>query len=611
MDKANTEQTKFGEIIKAMGLVFGDIGTSPIYTLTVIFLVTAPTQQNVYGVLSLVFWTMIILVAVEYTILAMSLSSKGEGGIVVLKEILSSYVKNGRSVTLIAYLSYIGVSLLMGDGVITPAISILSAVEGLQYIPGLEHIGISEIVIVTIIITIFLFSVQSKGTDKVASSFGPIMVIWFSSLFISGLISLLHNPKVLYAVSPHYAIDFMLHNGFTGFIVLSEVILCATGGEALYADMGHLGRTPIKKAWRFVFIALVINYFGQGAFVLSLNQGEVTKLNVLFGMVKSQQEFLYIPFLILTLMATIIASQAMISAVFSLVYQGIRIHIFPLFRVSYTSSHLKSQIYINSVNWALMLAVIFMILLFKESKNLAAAYGFAVTSTMTLSTVFMIWIFSKQKDKLKLALALFVILININFLIAVFTKLPHGGYWSVVIGAIPFLTIYIWVKGNKTVFKSFRSLPIDTYLVSYEQIYESGNILPGTALFFTKSLDMIPPYMVHSTIRGGIIYEHNVLVSVVTMDSPRGVQKLYVPEIAEGLSGLEIQVGYMERLDIPKILKETDIDAKVMFYGVDDIKAKRLYLKIFSFIKKVTPNFVQFLELPYHKLHGVLTRIEI
>ncbi|MCX7876971.1 MAG: KUP/HAK/KT family potassium transporter [Melioribacteraceae bacterium] len=611
MEKGKTEQTKFGEIIKAMGLVFGDIGTSPIYTLTVIFLVTPPTVQNVFGVLSLVFWTMIILVSIEYTILAMSLSSKGEGGIVVLKEILSSYVKNGRSVTIIAYLSYIGVSLLMGDGVITPAISILSAVEGLQYIPGMGHIGVTEIVIITIIITIILFSVQSKGTDKVATSFGPIMVLWFSSLFLSGIISLSNNPKILFAISPHYAIDFMLHNGFTGFIVLSEVILCATGGEALYADMGHLGRKPIKTSWYFVFVALVINYFGQGAFVLSLSQNEVTKLNVLFGMVKSQQQFLYIPFLILTLMATIIASQAMISAVFSLVYQGIRTHIFPLFRVSYTSSHLKSQIYINSVNWALMFAVIFMVLLFKESKNLAAAYGFAVTATMTLSTIFMIWIFSRQKEKLKLLLALFVIIININFLIAVFTKLPHGGYWSVVIGAIPFLTIYIWIKGNKTVFKSFRSLPIDTYIISYEQIYNSQNTLPGTALFFTKSLDMIPPYMVHSTIRGGIIYEQNVLISVITMDSPRGIQKLYVPEIAEGLSGLEIQVGYMERLDIPKILKETDIDAKVMFYGVDDIRAKKFYLKIFSLIKKVTPNFVQFLELPYHKLHGVLTRIEI
>jgi len=611
MENSKPEQTKLGDIIKAMGLVFGDIGTSPIYTLTVIFLVTPPTIQNVFGVLSLLFWTMIILVTIEYTILAMSLSSKGEGGIVVLKEILSGYVKKGRALSVIAFMSYIGVSLLMGDGVITPAISILSAVEGLQFIPGFSHIGTNEIVIITLIITILLFMVQSKGTDKVASSFGPIMVIWFSTLFISGISSLVHNPKVLFAISPHYALDFMLHNGFTGFIVLSEVILCATGGEALYADMGHLGRKPIKTAWYFVFVALVINYFGQGAFVLSLKQGEVTKLNVLFGMVKSQQEILYIPFLILTLMATIIASQAMISAVFSLVYQGIRTHIFPLFRVSYTSSHLKSQIYINSVNWGLLIAVMFMILLFKESKNLAAAYGFAVTATMALSTVFMIWIFLKQKNIPKLLLALFVFVVNINFLIAVFTKLPHGGYWSIVVGAIPFFTIYIWIKGNKVVFKSFRSLPIDTYLVSYEQIYNSGKILPGTALFFTKSLDMIPPYMVHSTIRGGIIYEHNVLVSVVTMDSPRGIQKLYVPEIAEGLSGLEIQVGYMERLDIPKILKDTDIDAKVMFYGVDDIKAKKFYLKIFSFIKRVTPNFVQFLELPYYKLHGVFTRIEI
>jgi KUP system potassium uptake protein len=417
----------------------------------------------------------------------MSLSSKGEGGIVVLKEILSGYVKKGRALSVIAFMSYIGVSLLMGDGVITPAISILSAIEGLQFIPGFSHIGTNEIVIITLIITILLFMVQSKGTDKVASSFGPIMVIWFSTLFISGISSLVHNPKVLFAISPHYALDFMLHNGFTGFIVLSEVILCATGGEALYADMGHLGRKPIKTAWYFVFVALVINYFGQGAFVLSLKQGEVTKLNVLFGMVKSQQEILYIPFLILTLMATIIASQAMISAVFSLVYQGIRTHIFPLFRVSYTSSHLKSQIYINSVNWGLLIAVMFMILLFKESKNLAAAYGFAVTATMALSTVFMIWIFLKQKNIPKLLLALFVFVVNINFLIAVFTKLPHGGYWSIVVGAIPFFTIYIWIKGNKVVFKSFRSLPIDTYLVSYEQIYNSGKILPGTALFFTKS----------------------------------------------------------------------------------------------------------------------------
>lgn len=611
MEHSKAERTKFGDILKAMGLVFGDIGTSPIYTLTVIFLVTSPTIANVYGVLSLLFWTMIILVTIEYTFLAMSLNSKGEGGIVVLKEILNGYVKKGRPFTLIAFMSYVGVSLLMGDGVITPAISILSAVEGLQLIPGMGQIGITEIVIITIIITILLFMVQSKGTDKVASSFGPIMIIWFSALFISGLLTLVNNPKILLAVSPYYAIEFLSRNGFVGFIVLSEVILCATGGEALYADMGHLGRKPIVKAWYFVFVALVINYFGQGAYLLSLYDNGGSTTNILFGMIKNLHEMVYIPFLILTLFATIIASQAMISAVFSLVYQGIRTHIFPLLRVSYTSSHLKSQIYINSVNWGLLLAVILMVLVFRESKNLAAAYGFAVTATMALSTVFMIWIFWKQKNRFKLSVALLVFVVNITFLISVFTKLPHGGYWSIVIGAVPFLIILVWTKGNKSVYKSFRSLPIDTYLVSYEQIYNSGNILPGTALFFTKSLDMIPPYMVHSTLRGGIVYEHNVLVSVVTMDTPRGIQKLYVPEIAEGLSGLEIQVGYMERLDVPKVLKETYIEPKVMFYGVDDIKATKFYLKVYSFVKRVTPNFVQFLELPYHKLHGVFTRIEI
>ncbi len=611
MSTSDAGLSKSKDTIKAMGLVFGDIGTSPIYTLFVIFLLTSPTPQNVFGILSLVFWTLIILVTVEYTILAMSLSSKGEGGIVVLKEILHGFLKKGRTATAITFLGYIGISLLMGDGVITPAISILSAVEGLELIPGLGNIGTQEVVLITIIITFLLFFVQSKGTDKVASSFGPIMILWFSALLLSGFFSLIHHPEVLLAVNPWYGIDFMLHNGFTGFIVLSEVILCATGGEALFADMGHLGREPIKRAWYFVFVALVINYFGQGAYILDSARQMGDKSNILFGMVKSESEFIYVPFLILTLMATIIASQAMISAVFSLVYQGIRTHVFPLTKVKYTSSHLKSQIYIDSVNWGLMCASILMVIVFKESSNLAAAYGFAVTATMTVSTMFMLFIFYKQKSKLKFFASWIVFAVNIAFLISVFTKIPHGGYWSIVIAAVPFIIIMIWTKGNYRVYKSFRSLPIDTYLISYEQIYAKGNILPGTALYFTKSLDMIPPYMVHCTLRGGIVYEHNVLISVLTTDHARGVNRLYVPDIADGLSGLEIQVGYMEKLDVPKLLKEAAIDPKVMFYGVDDIKAKHFYLKFYSFIKKVTPNFVQFLELPYHKLHGVLTRFEI
>jgi KUP system potassium uptake protein len=603
--------SKVTEAVKAMGLVFGDIGTSPIYTLTVIFLLTAPTPANVMGILSLIFWTLIILVAVEYTFLAMSLSSKGEGGIIVLKEILHRSLKSTRAISVITFLGYIGVSLLMGDGVITPAISILSAVEGLELIPGFGHISENTVVIITIGITILLFAVQSKGTDKVATSFGPIMILWFLALFLSGFFSLIHNPKILLAISPHYAIEFMIHNGFSGIIVLSEVILCATGGEALYADMGHLGSKPIRQAWYFVFVALVINYFGQGAFLLSVGEGREEHVNILFAMIKSHSEFLYIPFLILTLMATIIASQAMISAVFSLVYQGIRTHIFPLAQVKYTSTHLKSQIYISAVNWGLLVAVIVMILMFRSSHNLAAAYGFAVTATMAVSTCFMIWIFLKHNGKSKLAIASVVLIVNLAFLISVFTKIPHGGYWSIIIAAIPLFTIYLWSIGNKSIFKSFNSLPLDTYLVSFEQLYNEGKLLPGKALFFTKSLDSIPPYMVHCTLRGNIIYEENILISVVTVDEPFGVYKLFEPDIAPGLAGLEIQVGYMEKLDIPAVLKEVKIDPKVMFYGVDDIKAKGFFLKMFAFVKRITPNFVQFLDLPYYKLHGVFTRIEI
>jgi KUP system potassium uptake protein len=611
MNSKEPSGSSFSELVKAMGLVFGDIGTSPIYTLTVIFVVTPPTPQNVVGILSLVFWTLIILVTVEYTFLAMSLSSKGEGGTIVLKEILHSSLKSGRSMIFVTFLGYIGVSLLMGDGVITPAITILSAVEGLELIPGIGHISQNTVVLVTIVITVLLFSVQVKGTDKVASSFGPIMLVWFFSLFLTGFFSLIHNPGISIALNPYYGINFLIHNGFSGFIVLSEVILCATGGEALYADMGHLGRTPIRRAWYFVFFALVINYFGQGSFVLATGEQRDEQINILFAMVKNQSEFLYIPFLILTLFASIIASQAMISAVFSLVYQGIRTHIFPLMRVKYTSSQIKSQIYIGAVNFGLLISVILMILIFRSSQNLAAAYGFAVTATMASSTFFMIWIFSRKKDKLKFIIAVFVFVINLMFLFAVFTKIPHGGFWSIIIALIPFATIYLWTIGNKSIYRSFRSLSIDTYLESFNQIYETGKYLPGTALFFTKSLDMIPPYMIHCTIRGSIIYEHNILTSIITMDKPFGLQKLFIPEITDGLSGLEIQVGYMERMDIPKILKEANLDPKVMFYGVDDIYAKSLYLKLFAFIKRVTPNFVQFLQLPYQKLHGVITRIEL
>src|SRR5690606_38689031 len=253
-----------------------------------IFVLTKPTPENIMGVLSLIFWSLIILVTIEYAWLAMSLSIKGEGGIIVLKEVLTSSLKSGRKIAFAGFLGYIGFSLIMGDGVITPAISILSAVEGLELIPGMGHIDNNTVVIITCIIAIILFSFQYKGTDKVASSFGPIMLIWFIALFVFGLLSILRSPDVLLAVSPYYAIDFFRHNGFAGFFVLSEVILCATGGEALYADMGHLGAAPIRQSWAFVILSLLTNYFGQGAYLFTHAKTGF----ILFEMVKSFSDIL-------------------------------------------------------------------------------------------------------------------------------------------------------------------------------------------------------------------------------------------------------------------------------------------------------------------------------
>ncbi len=607
MAKSNFKFSSFKDIVKAMGLVFGDIGTSPIYTLTVIFTLTEPTYRNLMGALSLIFWTLIILVTVEYAWLAMSLSIKGEGGIVVLKEILAKSVKTGRRAVSASFLGFIGVSLLMGDGAITPAISILSAVEGLQLIPSVGHISVSAVILITCGITILLFAFQSRGSDKVSASFGPIMILWFSALLISGIYSLAQSPGIIQAVSPHYAVEFMLHNGWTGFFVLSEVILCATGGEALYADMGHLGSQPIRHAWYFVFIALVINYFGQGAYLLSSQNTSY----VLFGMIQSISPVLYVPFLILTLLATIIASQAMISAVMSLVYQGITTRIFPLMKVKYTSTHLKSQIYIGVVNWVLLIAVLFMILFFRKSDNLAAAYGLAVTATMTISSIFMIWIFKVERKKTKIALATVVFIVDLLYMIAVMNKVPHGGYWSIIMALIPFFIIQLWSSGHKAMYRSFRPLPFDVFKESYEQIYSLDNNINGTALFFTKDLNNIPPYIVHCIIRGNIIYEKNILVSIQTTDSPYGTTFKKVENLANGLSGILIETGYMEFVDIPHILKTNGITEKVIFYGSEDIVTNKIWLKIFATLKKLAPNFVAFYKLQYNKLHGVTTRLEL
>ncbi|MCL4456600.1 MAG: KUP/HAK/KT family potassium transporter [Nitrospirae bacterium] len=594
-------------IIKSLGLVFGDIGTSPIYTVTVVFLLLKPTADNVMGVMSLIIWTMTILVSLQYVILAMRLSRRGEGGTIVLKEILSSLLSSKRKAICVTIMAFIGISLLMGDGVITPAISILSAVEGTALIPGLEHISKTAIVLISAFIAVCLFSIQFKGTGKISASFGPIVAVWLSSLAFSGIISIFDAPQVLKAVNPYYAVSFLLENGWAGFIVLSEIFLCATGGEALYADMGHLGAKPIRHGWIIAFFALSLNYLGQGAFLLAHPGAK----SILFEMVFYHVKTLYVPFLLLSIAATVIASQAMISGTFSIVYQAITTHIMPLFKVDYTSTELRSQIYIGFINWFLLVAVLFIMFEFGESSKLAAAYGLAVTGTMTLTGIMMIWIFSLQRKYYLTAISVFITLIDIAYLGANFTKIPHGGYWSIIIALIPFSIIMIYTRGQVRLYRSMKPMPKVEFLKRYDILHKTTAKIGGTALFFARDVERIPPYIVRTMFTNNILYEDNIIVSIIRRDDPFGVTGYFKGELADGLRHFEIQLGYMEVIDVEEILREAGIKEKSIFYGLEDIATRNIVWKIFSIFKRLTPAYVQFYKLPSHKLHGVITRVEM
>jgi len=592
-------------IIKALGLVFGDIGTSPIYILTVVFFLLEPTQSNILGVLSLIVWTMTILVSLQYTWLAMSLSIRGEGGTIVLREALLSLLKPGKSTAVVTILTVIGVSLLMGDGVITPAISIMSAVEGSVLIPGLEDISGTTIMLIAMLIAVALFSFQSRGTEKVAFAFGPIMSVWFVSLAIFGIVSILETPVVFKAINPYYGIKFLHDNGWKGFIVLSEVILCATGGEALFADMGHLGAKPIRNAWVGVFVVLVLNYLGQGAFLLTHPKAK----DVLFEMVLHYSEYIYVPFLLLSILATVIASQAMISGMFSIIYQAITTRIMPMFKVDYTSVERKSQIYISSVNWALLGAVLFIMLVFQESSRLAAAYGLAVTGDMTITGTLMTLILYYKKKPSLAVLAFFITCVDLLYFSANMTKIPHGGYWSLILASFPFVIILIYTRGQRRLYKVMNFMPFDDFIQQFNDVYSRSHKIQGTALFLIRDIKNIPAYITQTMFSHGIIYEDNIFLSIVNRTDPFGIVGFYREDIANGIRSFEIQAGYMELISAEDIIRQAGIDERAIYYGLEDISAKNPLWKLFSLIKRVVPAFIKFYEFPSWKLHGVITKV--
>lgn len=601
-----TEKTSIKNIIQAMGLVFGDIGTSPIYTFTVIFLTTKVTTENIISILSLIIWTLLLIVTAQYTWLAMSLSKRGEGGTIVLNEVLRKLLKGARPIVFFSFLTYIGISLLIGDSVITPAISILSAVEGLKLINVLHNIPQSLILVITLVIAIGLFSIQKKGTEHVSKIFGPIMLVWFFALGVSGVASLSHNLHILSAFNPLHGFNYITHHGLAGFFVLSEVILCATGAEALYADMGHLGRKPITGAWFIVLFALMCNYLGQGSFLLAHPESK----NVLFEMISSQAEILYIPFLIISILATIIASQAMISGLFAIVYQGINTRILPLFKVEYTSEKINSQIYIGTANWFLLFFVILVILMFKESANLASAYGFAVTGTFSITGVMISTIFFLRKKYFHFLIASGLTFIDFAFLLATCSKIHTGAYWSIIIATIPLCLIILYIEGQKAMYKAINLMDKEEFLQKYESTYKSVNKIEGKALFFARGIEQVAPYITQTMFVNNIMYTENIFIQINKTNEAFGLHYDLTPA-ATGLKVLKIDVGYMEVFRLEKVLKALDIEERAIFYGVEDIETNNFFWHIFSVIKKVTPTFVSFYKLPVHKIHGVITQIKL
>jgi KUP system potassium uptake protein len=594
-------------VIKALGVVYGDIGTSPIYTLAVIFALIPPSAEDLYSILSFVFWTLTVLVTIQYGWLATSLSKRGEGGTVVLVQLLLPYIRRTKVAAIVTILGFVGISLMIGDGVITPAISILSAVEGILLIPGYEHLPKLTLLLLASIIAFALFAVQKKGVENVASAFGPIMVVWFLSLGLTGLWYVSQDFSILRAISPFYAIEFALSHPAIAFVMLADIILASTGGEALYADMGHLGRLPILKGWLFAFLTLILSYFGQGVFLLSHPNSVASPL---FEMTKDFMPSLYVPFLILTIIATVIASQAMISGIFSVLYQAMTTRIFPHFRVEYTSHELRAQIYVNSINWFLFVCVIAMLFIFGESAKLAAAYGLAVAGAMSITGALLSMILWYKQRWVEMVFAILSGLTSLVFFASCTLKIPHGGYWSLIIASVPLFIVVLYTAGQKRLYRSFIPVEKNTFLLEYAEKCINTPRISGTALFFARHASHIPAYIPKTMFQNGIIYERNIIVVVKPANEPHGIHT-QLSNLSDGLDLLLIYPGYMEMLDVESILRVEGIDERTIFYGQEEIVPSSPLWGIFAMMKNLSPSFVSFYKFPHQKLIGVARRAEI
>ncbi|HMQ70634.1 MAG TPA: potassium transporter Kup [Ignavibacteria bacterium] len=610
--------------ISALGIVYGDIGTSPLYALKECFhghYAIPVTDSNVLGVLSLIFWSLILIITVKYLLIIMRADNDGEGGILALMALVRPENSKGTRYMIILAIGLFGAALLYGDGIITPAISVLSAVEGLSVATSFFD---PYIIPLTVLILAFLFSVQSKGTTGVGKIFGPITFVWFIVIGLLGAISISETPEVLKSMNPYYGYNFFIENGFHGFAILSAVFLVVTGGEALYADMGHFGLKPIRIAWfSIVLPCLLLNYFGQGALIL---RDHTTVSNPFYFLAP---EWALYPMVILATLATVIASQAVISGSFSLTFQALQLGFLPRMRILHTSEHERGQIYIPQLNWIMCIATIALVLGFKSSTNLAAAYGVAVTTTMVITTLIL---FEAMRRLWKWSLAVSVIVmilflaIDLSFWGANLLKIFQGGWVPLAIGLIVYVMMTTWNSGRKNLLFKIKeqTLSLQNFITEIMSIRMIA--IPGTAVYMSSNPNGTPPPLILNIKHNRLLHKQIVILTIKFHKVPhiRTVNRIEMEEPTEGFFKVIAHYGYMDVTNIQQILEilnskgiNIKMDRTTFFLGRETLipsKYKgfsKLKDKLFILMSSNSQRATEFFNIPPNRVFEVGTQVEL
>lgn len=610
----------------ALGVVYGDIGTSPLYALRECFHgphAIQPTAANVLGVLSLIFWSLVIVISIKYLVFVLRADNQGEGGILSLAALATPIKPSGRTekIFLIA-LGTFGAALLYGDGIITPAISVLGAMEGLSVAtPQLTRF----VVPLTIGILVGLFLIQKRGTAGIGKIFGPLTLLWFLVLAILGIAQIFHYPQVFSAVNPINAVEFFARNGWHGFIILGSVFLVVTGGEALYADMGHFGKKPIRIAWFAVVLpSLLLNYFGQGALLL---ENPAMAENPFYNLAPSWALY---PMIILATCAAIIASQALISGAFSLTMQAVQLGLIPRLKITHTSDKEYGQIYLPAVNWALMIGCIVIVLGFHTSSNLAAAYGIAVTSTMVITTALLFvvarerWGWNFQKAALMCG---FFLVIDLSFFGANVIKILDGGWFPLTLATIIFMMMLTWKKGRSILTVRIQNTTeiLEDFLEKVEK--QKLTRVSGTAVFMNGNATRTPTALMHNLQHNKVLHERILFVTVKNRPIPyvEAEERYKYEKLTNGFARLKVYYGYMEDPDIPKILTEIEqpgfvfnLEETTFFLGRETIIATEKYSgmarwreKLFGLMSKNARSATAFFRIPPNRVVELGEQVEI